>query len=118
MATKTNAALRKLRTADDLCRLLTGKRLNEVLGRGIELFGGDAIDKMAEQKVTDPEEIVRLMPYRILGINPDAPDFLVKAAYKAQIKECHPDTTKADEEKARRINNAYEQICRDRKIPK
>lgn len=53
-------------------------------------------------------------PYRVLGIHPSAPDDLVKLAYKWLAQRCHPDRGGSNEAMAR-LNQAYDQIARERK---
>jgi len=64
-------------------------------------------------------------PYVILGVAPDASDEDVRAAWKAQLSEAHPDRARARglpsefievaEAKAAAINAAYGEILRERK---
>jgi DnaJ like chaperone protein len=64
-------------------------------------------------------------PYVILGVPPDASDEAVRAAWKAQLSEAHPDRARARglpsefievaEAKSAAINAAYDQILRERK---
>lgn len=64
-------------------------------------------------------------PYVILGVAPDASDEAVRAAWKAQLSEAHPDRARARglptefievaEAKAAAINAAFDQIVRERK---
>lgn len=64
-------------------------------------------------------------PYVILGVAPDATDAAVRAAWKAQLSEAHPDRARARglpsefievaEAKASAINAAYGEILRERK---
>jgi len=64
-------------------------------------------------------------PYVILGVAPDASDEAVRAAWRAQLSESHPDRARARglpaefvevaEAKAAAINSAYGQIVRERK---
>jgi DnaJ-domain-containing protein 1 len=52
-------------------------------------------------------------PYAILGVTEDAPDFIVKAAYKAAAKRYHAD--KGGEGKMMsRLNRAFQEIKRIR----
>ncbi|MDA9770951.1 TerB family tellurite resistance protein [Emcibacteraceae bacterium] len=65
-------------------------------------------------------------PYTILGIDHNADDAAVKAAYRKQIKEHHPDLLMAQgvpeelidvaNEKMSAINDAYDKICKIRGI--
>jgi len=64
-------------------------------------------------------------PYVILGVAPDASDAAVRAAWRAQLAESHPDRARSRglpaefvevaEAKAAAINAAYGEIVRDRK---
>lgn len=64
-------------------------------------------------------------PYVILGVAPDAPDTAVRAAWREQLSQAHPDRARARglptefievaEAKAAAINAAYDQIVRERK---
>lgn len=64
-------------------------------------------------------------PYAILGVAPDASDASVRAAWRAQLTESHPDRVRSrglpDEyvevaqAKSAAINAAYDEIVRDRK---
>ncbi|MBQ5840580.1 MAG: J domain-containing protein [Clostridia bacterium] len=60
-------------------------------------------------------------PYAILGINPNATDDEVKAAYRALARQYHPDNYQNNplsglaEEKMQEINEAYDTIVRMRK---
>lgn len=118
MRRKKDDLLNTLRTVDDVAKLVTGKNLSEIVGRAIELFGEDALKKVTALPAESPEDLTRQMPYIVLGISSEAPDFLVKAAWKAQLKEFHPDTHPGDTEKAAHINNAYDAICQERGIAK
>jgi DnaJ like chaperone protein len=61
----------------------------------------------------------------ILGVAPDAPDEAIRAAWRTQLSEAHPDRARARglpaefievaEAKAAAINAAYDQIVRERK---
>lgn len=61
-------------------------------------------------------------PYKILGITRDATDIEVKNAYRALARKYHPDNFSGNDaaaelatEKMKEINEAYEQITRERK---
>jgi hypothetical protein len=53
-------------------------------------------------------------PYRTLGVQADAPDEVVKAAYKAQARRYHSDLQNGDDEGMKRVNAAYDTIGRQR----
>jgi hypothetical protein len=52
-------------------------------------------------------------PYRVLGVQPDAPDEVIKAAHKAQARKHHTDLG-GDRDAMARINAAFEEIGRQR----
>lgn len=54
--------------------------------------------------------------YGIVGVAPDDPDSLLKQVYRAKSMVYHPDVNKEDEDKMKRLNNAYEVICKARGI--
>lgn len=49
-------------------------------------------------------------PYTILGVNRNSSEEEIKQAYKRLVKEHHPDQPTGNEEKFKRINDAYERI--------
>ncbi|MDD5511561.1 MAG: J domain-containing protein [Dehalococcoidales bacterium] len=113
MAKKGSELLRGLRTLDDVCKILTGKKLSRVIANGVELFGDDVLEKLNTGQQAAPDFN---NPYYIMGIHPDVPDFVVKASFRAWCKELHPDTgTKPDSVKFSKINEAYKVIMDSRK---
>lgn len=64
-------------------------------------------------------------PYAILGVAPDATDAVLRAAWRAQLSEAHPDRARARglptefievaEAKAAAINAAYDEAMRERR---
>ena len=54
--------------------------------------------------------------YVVLGLVPSASDEVVKAAYKALMKQHHPDLKGGDGELAKKLNESYEKICAARGI--
>jgi len=52
--------------------------------------------------------------YDVLGVNKDDPTDLVKKIYKQKLGFYHPDIGGGDEEKAKRLNRAYETIMKSR----
>lgn len=120
---KTRQAIRALRNADDLLHLLTGKRLKNVVGTGINLFGEDLAKRAASFfAIPEEEELPADSPYRKLGVHPDAMDVVVKAAYRVLAREYHPDTgSKPDPAKFQEATEAYHAIMAEReakRVPK
>ncbi len=60
-------------------------------------------------------------PYQTLGVSPSATDEEIKRAYRALAQKYHPDKyvdnplASLAEEKLKEINEAYDEICRQRK---
>lgn len=48
--------------------------------------------------------------YRTLGLDPSATAEEVRDAYRAKVKEVHPDTESGSEEAFKRVNRAYERL--------
>ncbi|MFB6083444.1 MAG: J domain-containing protein [Halorientalis sp.] len=52
----------------------------------------------------------RAEAYRILGLDTDADESEIKAAYRRKVKDVHPDTEGGDEERFKQVNAAYERL--------
>jgi DnaJ-domain-containing protein 1 len=48
--------------------------------------------------------------YETLGLDPGASEDAVRRAYRAKVKEVHPDADGGDEEAFKRVNRAYERL--------
>jgi curved DNA-binding protein CbpA len=48
--------------------------------------------------------------YQTLGVDSDADQTTIKRAYRERVKKTHPDTETGDEEKFKRVNQAYERL--------
>ncbi|CCC40957.1 J domain-containing protein [Haloquadratum walsbyi] len=48
--------------------------------------------------------------YQTLGVDSDADQTTIKRAYRERVKKTHPDTETGDEEKFKRVNQAYEHL--------
>ena len=118
MATKSRARqVRKaLRNADDIIHLFTGKRLKNIVGTGINIFG-EEMAKKAAGVFSGPEEpeLPLDSPYLVMGIHPEAMDVVVKGAFRALAREYHPDTgTKPDIARFQAAKEAYDKIIAER----
>lgn len=119
MATKssTKQVKKALRNTDDILYILTGKRLRNVVGRVVNLYG-EELAKKASKLFTGPEEeeLPSDSPYFILGVHPDAMDIVVKAAYRTLAREYHPDSKiTPDPKKFQAATEAYDAIMKERK---
>jgi DnaJ like chaperone protein len=98
------------RDADDLVYLVTGRRIKNLVSRGLELFGEDL-----KKKVVEDPEVSEDSPYKSLGIRQDASDIVVKAAFRSLAREFHPDTGSNPNPRAfQEAKEAYDQIMRER----
>ncbi len=122
MATRSKARQVKkvLRNADDIIHLFTGKRLKNIVGTGINIFGEELARKAAGIFAGPEEPELPLdSPYSILGVHPEAMDVVVKGAYRALAREYHPDTgTKPDPAKFQAATEAYNTIMAERQLHK
>ena len=71
---------------------------------------GAAGGQRGERRRRDPNEPTRAEAYRALGLDADADQTAVKAAYRERVKAVHPDTDDGDEEQFKRVNRAYERL--------
>ncbi|MCB9946943.1 MAG: DnaJ domain-containing protein [Rhodospirillaceae bacterium] len=85
------------------------------------------LNKLSIQRVEPTEhgsQFEGQSPYEVLGLEPTADDASVKAAYRALVREFHPDRVTAAglgeafvrlaKDRIQRINAAYDQIVRER----
>jgi len=119
MVTKSRARQVKgaLRNADDILYILTGKRLKHVAGRAVNAFGEELAKKVTNFFAgPEEEELPPDNPYRILDIQPDARDIVVKGAYRILAREYHPDSKiNPDPKKFQAVTEAYDAIIKERK---
>jgi len=109
---ETKKVLHAFLDADDLVFLITGRRIKNLVTRGLDLFGNDVQKKFTgeEPKVEDPDD-----PYNILGVRSTASDIVVKAVFRSLAREYHPDTgTKPDPSAFQRAKEAYDKIVQER----
>lgn len=108
---KKSRAYQVLSDADDLCKILTGKRLPNHLVRAWNVFGKEAFENWIRMRqAAVPENSL----YAVLGIRPDASDIVVKAAWRALVNKTHPDVG-GDPVAFQKIQEAYEAIIAERK---
>lgn len=118
MVTKSRArqVKRVLRNTDDILYIFTGKRLRNVVGRVVNLYGEDLARKASALFTgSEEEELPPDSPYFILGVHPDAMNIVVKAAYRAMAREYHPDSNvHPDPKKFQAATEAYHAIMKER----
>jgi len=113
---RTKQVKRALRNADDIIHLLTGKRLKNVVGTVVNLYGEEVAKRLGKFfSVPEEPELPADSPYSILGVHPEAMDVVVRGAYRALAREYHPDTgTKPDAAKFQAATEAYKAIMAER----
>ncbi|MFB6194874.1 MAG: J domain-containing protein [Haloplanus sp.] len=67
---------------------------------------GDRTTRNGQTSTRDT--LTRRDAYETLDLDPGASDEAVRRAYRAKVKEVHPDTDAGDEEAFKRVNRAYE----------
>ncbi len=86
-----------------------GRRLWDLVGR--EAMEGVIKSLGVSAKRSWPKH------YTVLGISPEVSDVLVKAVYKVRAREAHPDTGGSGKA-FKRVQQAYEAICKERGMQK
>jgi len=100
-----------LRDADDMVKLISGRRIKDFVMRGAELFGEDIGSKLAGKEPEVPAD----SPYNTLGVRTDACDVVVRGAFRSLAREYHPDTgTHPDPKAFQGVQEAYDKIKRER----
>jgi len=119
-STKVRKIKKVLRDADDIIHIFTGKRLKNIVGTGVNLFG-DELARKAAGWLNDPVEHEQPLssPYAVLGLRPEALDVVVRGAFRNLAREYHPDTgTKPDIAKFQAAKEAYDAILEERRVSK
>lgn len=85
-------------------------------GRVAQKITADA--KESADRVRERMDQDRASPYKVLGVDKEADELVVKAAWKALAKRYHPDKAGGSAEKMKAINEAYSQICKEQEWSK
>ena len=97
-----------------------GQSINDAARLALGLPPVSTVEKIATEgkesagSVRDRMNQDRNSPYKVLGVDREADQLVVKAAWKALAKRYHPDNKGGDAEKMKAIDNAYAQICDER----
>jgi hypothetical protein len=109
---KSHTIVRKFRDIDDICHIITGKRLSTLVARGISFFGPDLMTKISEDPVDSGDDA---NPYDILEIRRGASEGIVKAAFRAKAREYHTDTgVHPNAARFQAAQEAYENIMKEK----
>ncbi|MBA7500738.1 hypothetical protein ES704_03498 [subsurface metagenome] len=100
-----------------------GKGVGDVLSEALaKLLGVETGGKYFQDLSREAAEAARNLKktkgktddaYKILGLRPDAPEEVVRAAYRARAMKAHPDRGGSSKEMAK-VNKAYQQIIKER----
>lgn len=99
-------SLRKgLRDADRILFEITGTHLRTIAKKGIDL----ATEALSRSVFEDVDSLDSA--YQVLGVRPDAPDTVVKYAFRGLSRDLHPDTgLNPDPGKFTQVIDAYRAI--------
>lgn len=105
------SAVKFFKDVDDICEILTGKRLGQHGKRLIEVYGEDLGKKLEDAITGHEDELPDDSPYRVLHCRPDADDLVIRGRYRLLVREFHPDTGEhPDPKEFQRIVEAYNAI--------
>jgi hypothetical protein len=106
-----------LADADGVARLVTGKSLAQLAGKGWDLFGDELIKALIGGRTPTLPEDPLAPDYEFLGVSPNCSDRILRAVYKSRAQEVHPDTGGSVEE-FKKVDEAMDRICKARGIRK
>lgn len=102
---------------DILLNSPVGQSLDDKVRQIIRLPPREAPAKIRAEARGTAEKIKREMeansPYKALGVDPAAPEEVIRAAYRARSRKAHPDAGGSNQKMAE-INAAFAEICRKR----
>lgn len=108
--TSSKKVVNFLKDADDIVRLITGKRIPNLIARGIDLLGAQNGETPAPPPPFNPND-----PYITLGVRHEASDIVLKAAFRSLAREYHPDTgLHPNASTFQKVTEAYETITKER----
>lgn len=91
--------------------------MDEFARRQLGLPPITAKEKMAAEGKASAEGIKERMAqdsYKVLGVDKEAEEQVVKAAYRAKARLFHPDKPGGSNEKMTKINEAYHKVCAEK----
>ena len=110
----------RLKDADDILKLVTGKRLRDIALRAWDIWGEDLVKIWrGEKTATGQGDKLVPSPYEILGLRPDCQDLVVKLAFRGLARQYHPDSGEHPDPKMFQfVTEAYNQILKERQEKK
>ena len=109
--------IKALKDADDVCEIITGKRLAEHGQRLFEIYGEEIGKKLEDALVGQEKELPADSPYLVLHCRPNASDLVLRGRYRLLVREFHPDTGEhPDPKEFQRVVEAYNAIKLQREI--
>lgn len=112
---RTKRVIGAMRDIDGIARILTGKSLSQMIKKGWDLWGADALKNLIVEQ--PPEDPLR-GDYELVGVSPSCSDRILRAAYKAKAQEVHPDKPGGSDEAFKTVDEAMDRICQARGIRK
>ena len=112
--------LRGARNSDTLFHIFTGKKFKDLAVKAAELYGEDLLHKLEAKFFppdSDEDKILSQVtdPYKVLGVRPDAYDFVVKSAFRELVRQYHPDVGRQkDAIKFQKVVECYNAIMQSR----
>ena len=104
-----------LRDCDDMVHIITGKRIPELLRKGLDIYGPDIKKAAAKMMGGEAPQVPEDSPYRVLHCRPEASDLVIKARFRELVKDLHPDVSAhPDTEELKRVIEAFNQIMSQR----
>jgi len=99
-----------LRDLDAVVQQVSGRPMAQHISQWWEAHGRPYLEELEARRAgADPLEA----DYALLGLVPGCGDEVLRAAYHATMKRCHPDRG-GDAELAKKVNAAYQRIRRSR----
>ena len=104
-------AVKFFKDCDDICEIITGKRLAQVGKRIYDAYGQDLGKKIIASFSDEEEKPDPNNPYSVLHCRPDADDMVIRGRYRLLVKQFHPDTgIEPDVKEFQRVCEAYNKI--------
>jgi DnaJ-class molecular chaperone len=107
-----------LDSINDFLATPLGKSLNElfreIVGLPDQGEGNPTASRVAQEAAENIRKHMASNPYQTLGLDPSAEEVVVRAAYRAKAKICHPDAPGGSVTKFKVIDEAYHRICQEK----
>lgn len=116
--TKRKGILGLVKEINSATKVLTGHDIKFHAKVGWEFKGKEMAEGLLARLVKGPggdAQVAGDWRYEVLKIKPDDTNMVVKLAWRARSAATHPDVG-GDIEEHKKVNDAYDKICEERKI--